>query len=86
MRTWCLTGVEAVSNGVMAFKEPASVTARLTLTVAIGILAVMLAGMLNSTRSWTSTKAISKGQPRSLIKMIRRSSGQCQQYHEARMK
>jgi amino acid transporter len=40
-----MTGVEAVSNGVMAFKEPASVTARLTLTVVIGILAVMLVGI-----------------------------------------
>jgi amino acid transporter len=40
-----MTGVEAVSNGVMAFKEPASVTARFTLTVVIGILTVMLAGI-----------------------------------------
>ena len=40
-----MTGVEAVSNGVMAFKEPASVTARLTLTVVIGILTVMLLGI-----------------------------------------
>ena len=40
-----MTGVEAVSNGVMAFKEPASVTARLTLTVVIAILTVMLFGI-----------------------------------------
>jgi amino acid transporter len=40
-----MTGVEAVSNGVMAFKEPASVTARLTLTLVIGILTVMLVGI-----------------------------------------
>ncbi len=40
-----MTGVEAVSNGVMAFKEPASVTARFTLTVVIGILSVMLLGI-----------------------------------------
>ena len=40
-----MTGVEAVSNGVMAFKEPASVTARLTLTVVIAILTVMLLGI-----------------------------------------
>jgi len=40
-----MTGVEAVSNGVMAFKEPASVTARFTLTLVIGILTVMLAGI-----------------------------------------
>jgi amino acid transporter len=40
-----MTGVEAVSNGVMAFREPASVTARRTLTIIIGILMVMLAGI-----------------------------------------
>jgi amino acid transporter len=40
-----LTGVEAVSNGVMAFKEPAPVTARFTLTLVIGILTVMLLGI-----------------------------------------
>ena len=40
-----MTGVEAVSNGVMAFKEPAPVTARFTLSIVIGILMVMLAGI-----------------------------------------
>jgi len=40
-----LTGVEAVSNGVMAFREPAPVTARFTLTVVIGILTTMLVGI-----------------------------------------
>ena len=40
-----LTGVEAVSNGVMAFREPAPVTARFTLTLVIGILTVMLLGI-----------------------------------------
>ena len=40
-----LTGVEAVSNGVMAFKEPAPVTARFTLTLVIGILTTMLIGI-----------------------------------------
>ena len=40
-----MTGVEAVSNGVLAFKEPASVTARFTLTVIIAILMVMLGGI-----------------------------------------
>ena len=40
-----MTGVEAVSNGIMAFKEPASGTARFTLTVVIGILTVMLLGI-----------------------------------------
>jgi len=40
-----MTGVEAVSNGVMAFREPASVQARRALTIIIGILMVMLAGI-----------------------------------------
>ena len=40
-----LTGVEAVSNGVMAFREPTSENARKTLTVIIGILIILLAGI-----------------------------------------
>ena len=39
-----LTGVEAVSNGVKAFREPRVKNAQLTLTVIIFILAVLLAG------------------------------------------
>ncbi len=40
-----LTGVEAVSNGVKAFREPAVKNARQTLTVIIFLLAVLLAGI-----------------------------------------
>ncbi len=40
-----MTGVEAVSNGVTAFQEPAVPHARKTLTVIIVVLAVMLAGI-----------------------------------------
>jgi amino acid transporter len=40
-----MTGVEAVSNGVSAFREPAVVQARRTLTSIILLLAVMLAGI-----------------------------------------
>ncbi len=40
-----LTGVEAVSNGVKAFREPAVDNARRSLTVIIFLLAVMLAGI-----------------------------------------
>ena len=40
-----LTGVEAVSNGVRAFREPRVKNAQRTLTIIIGILAVMLAGI-----------------------------------------
>jgi len=40
-----MTGVEAVSNGVMAFREPTEKYARLTLTIIIAILMVMLSGI-----------------------------------------
>jgi amino acid transporter len=40
-----MTGVEAVSNGVRAFREPRTKTAQLTLTIIIGILIMLLAGI-----------------------------------------
>ena len=40
-----MTGVEAVSNGVMAFREPTSVNARRTLTIIIALLIVLLLGI-----------------------------------------
>lgn len=40
-----LTGVEAVSNGVAAFREPTSPNARKTLGVIIGLLVLLLAGI-----------------------------------------
>ena len=40
-----MTGVEAVSNGVMAFREPSWKWARITLTVVIAVLILMLGGM-----------------------------------------
>ena len=40
-----MTGVEAVSNGVQAFREPVVKTAQRTLTVIIAILMLMLAGI-----------------------------------------
>src|SRR5271170_6504985 len=40
-----LTGVEAVSNGVKAFREPAVKNAQRTLTVIIFLLALLLAGI-----------------------------------------
>src|SRR6202046_3801137 len=39
-----MTGVEAVSNGVMAFREPRARNAQYALTVIIGILIIMLYG------------------------------------------
>jgi len=40
-----MTGVEAVSNGVKAFREPTAPNAQRTLTIIIVILAVLLAGI-----------------------------------------
>ncbi len=40
-----ITGVEAVSNGVMAFREPTTRNAKKTLTVIIGLLIILLAGI-----------------------------------------
>jgi amino acid transporter len=40
-----MTGVEAVSNGVMAFHDPTDKYAKRTLTIIIGILIVMLLGI-----------------------------------------
>ena len=40
-----MTGVEAVSNGVMAFREPTDKYAKLTLTLIIAILMLMLLGI-----------------------------------------
>ncbi len=40
-----LTGVEAVSNGVRAFRDPTAENAKKTLTVIIGLLIILLAGI-----------------------------------------
>ncbi len=40
-----MTGVEAVSNGVMAFRDPTQKNARATLTIIIALLAVLLLGI-----------------------------------------
>jgi amino acid transporter len=37
-----MTGVEAVSNGVMAFREPTRKNAKTTLTIIIALLAILL--------------------------------------------
>ena len=47
-----MTGVEAVSNGVKAFHEPTARHARQTLTVIIGLLMVMLAGIAYLVRAY----------------------------------
>jgi len=40
-----MTGVEAVSNGVMAFRDPTRKNAKITLTIIIALLAVLLIGI-----------------------------------------
>ena len=57
-----LTGVEAVSNGVTAFREPRVKCARSTLTIIIGILVVLLAGIAHLVRAY-SIGATPPGQP-----------------------
>jgi amino acid transporter len=47
-----MTGVEAVSNGVSAFKEPRVRTAHRTLTVMVVTLAIFVLGVAEATRSY----------------------------------
>ena len=47
-----MTGVEAVSNGVQAFREPVSKTAQRTLTAIIALLVIMLAGIAYLCRAY----------------------------------
>ena len=66
-----LTGVEAVSNGVMAFKDPNTRTARRTLAVIVVLLAVFLAGIAHLTAVY-GIVATDPGKPgyQSLLSMI----------------
>lgn len=47
-----MTGVEAVSNGVMAFREPTGKNAKSTLTIIIALLIVLLAGIALLSRAY----------------------------------
>ena len=66
-----LTGVEAVSNGVKAFREPAVKNAQRSLTVIIFILAVLLAGISYLVKVY-GIAATDPGQPgyQSLLSML----------------
>ena len=66
-----MTGVEAVSNGVKAFREPVVDTARRTLTVIIVLLIVMLAGIAFLVRAY-GIQATDPGQPgyQSVLSML----------------
>ena len=57
-----MTGVEAVSNGVSAFREPSVDHARRTLTAIIALLAVLLAGIAYLCRAY-GIGATEPGQP-----------------------
>ena len=57
-----MTGVEAVSNGVRAFREPVVKTAQCTLTVIIALLIVLLAGIAYLVRAY-GIAATDPGQP-----------------------
>ena len=57
-----LTGVEAVSNGVQAFKKPVVPAARATLTAIIAILIVLLGGIAVLVRYYEITATV-PGQP-----------------------
>ena len=47
-----MTGVEAVSNGVMAFRDPTTANARRTLTIIIALLIVLLLGIAFMCRAY----------------------------------
>jgi len=66
-----LTGVEAVSNGVKAFREPGVKNAQRTLTVIILILAVLLAGISYLVKAY-GVAATDPGQPgyQSILSML----------------
>src|SRR5579872_3099803 len=66
-----MTGVEAVSNGVRAFREPTVQCARRTLTAIIAILIVMLAGIAYLVRAY-GIGATAPGQSgyRSVLSML----------------
>lgn len=57
-----MTGVEAVSNGVRAFREPRTRNAQITLTIIIGILILLLAGIAYLSNVY-HVGATSPGQP-----------------------
>ena len=66
-----MTGVEAVSNGVGAFREPTAKYARLTLTCIIAILVAMLAGIAWLTNAY-GIAATRPGEPgyQSVLSML----------------
>jgi amino acid transporter len=66
-----MTGVEAVSNGVKAFREPVIQSAQRTLTIIIGILVLLLGGIAWLVRAY-NIAATDPGQPgyQSVLSML----------------
>ena len=66
-----MTGVEAVSNGVRAFREPAVRTARATLTIIVALLVLLLAGIAYLVRAYGIIATV-PGQPgyQSVLSML----------------
>jgi len=66
-----MTGVEAVSNGVRAFREPTVRNAQRTLTIIIGLLIVLLAGVAYLVRAYGIAATV-PGQPgyQSVLSML----------------
>ncbi len=69
-----MTGVEAVSNGVMAFREPTRKNAKTTLTIIIALLAILLAGIALLCRAY-GIAATDPGRPgyESVLSMLTRA-------------
>jgi amino acid transporter len=69
-----MTGVEAVSNGVMAFRQPTRKNAKITLTIIIILLAVLLLGIAFLCRSY-GIAATEPGSPHyeSVLSMLTRA-------------
>ena len=69
-----MTGVEAVSNGVMAFREPTRKNAKTTLTIIIALLAILLAGIALLCRAY-GIAATDPGKPgyESVLSMLTRA-------------
>jgi len=69
-----MTGVEAVSNGVMAFRDPTRKNAKATLTIIIALLAILLLGIALLCRAY-NIAATSPGGPgyESVLSMLTRA-------------
>jgi amino acid transporter len=69
-----MTGVEAVSNGVTAFREPTRKNAKTTLTIIIALLVVLLAGIALLCRAY-GIAATDPGKPgyESVLSMLTRA-------------